>query len=422
MNIEKALEKLYSMKQMGVKLGLDNINKLLAYIGNPQNKLKCFHVAGSNGKGSTSSFLASMLTEAGYKTGLYTSPHLVNFNERIRINGIEIEDSYIAAFIDELENYIKEEEPTFFEITTALAFRYFADHNTDYCVIETGLGGRLDATNTITPVASVITSISLEHTRILGDTLEKIAAEKGGIIKDNTPLFIGKLPDSAKEVLVKIAGEKKSPLYDLTKYVKFEGKSAVINSKNKNYNIYSIPLKGWYQYYNASLAALTLSETINLKPDAVFRGIKNVLTNSGLQGRFEIYNREPLVVFDSGHNTEGISSFVEELKEIPGTGKPLTLIYGAMADKDIDSIAKILKNKFDRILVTTINFERAASIMYLQDVFNQNGITTEPLENPALFIQEFIQQNKTGTLIILGSIYVLGDIRSKLTTQKNLDI
>ncbi|MCW8850070.1 MAG: Mur ligase family protein, partial [Melioribacteraceae bacterium] len=212
MNIDTALEKIYSLKQFSVKLGLDNITNLLNHLGNPQKELKTIHVAGSNGKGSTCSFLASILMEFGYKVGLYTSPHLVKFNERIRINSIEISDKDIIEFLDSNKSYIDKYAPTFFEITTALAFNYFAARNVDYAIIETGLGGRLDATNVLNPLASVITSISLEHSHILGDTLEKIAYEKGGIIKNRIPIFIGDLPFEAEKKIESIAKERSSEL------------------------------------------------------------------------------------------------------------------------------------------------------------------------------------------------------------------
>lgn len=187
--INKALDRLYSLQKFGMKLGLDNITSLLEYLGNPQKNFKSFHVAGTNGKGSTTSFMASILMEAGYRTGLYTSPHFIRFNERVRVNGVEIPDQYIVEFISGINGFIVIHKPTFFEVTTALAFKYFSDEKVEYAAIETGLGGRLDATNVLAPLASVITSISLEHTEILGDTLEKIAFEKGGIIKRGGKVF-----------------------------------------------------------------------------------------------------------------------------------------------------------------------------------------------------------------------------------------
>ena len=203
MDIQESLNKLYALHTFGVKLGLENIQKFLEVIGNPQSKLQTIHVAGSNGKGSTASFIASILIEKGYKVGLYTSPHFVIFNERIVVNGKYIPDDFIANFIDRYQKYIDEYELTFFEVTTAMAFEYFVFSDVDYAVIETGLGGRLDATNVLNPIACVITSISLEHTDILGNKLEQIAFEKGEIIKSGSKTFIGLLPEEAIKVIEK---------------------------------------------------------------------------------------------------------------------------------------------------------------------------------------------------------------------------
>ncbi|MBA4310871.1 MAG: hypothetical protein C0425_11140, partial [Chlorobiaceae bacterium] len=212
--IKKTLEKLFNLQMYGVKLGLENIQKFLEYLDNPQKHLKCFHIAGSNGKGSTSSFIASILMEAKYKTGLYTSPHFVRFNERIRINGIEINDSYIVDFYEENENFINEHKLTFFEVTTALAFQYFYDHSVDFAVIETGLGGRLDATNVLNPLAAIITSVSLEHMNVLGDTIEKIAKEKAGIIKRDSKVFVSTLHEDALEVMRERCKNKECELFE----------------------------------------------------------------------------------------------------------------------------------------------------------------------------------------------------------------
>ncbi|GJQ63689.1 MAG: bifunctional folylpolyglutamate synthase/dihydrofolate synthase [Melioribacteraceae bacterium] len=420
MDLKTALNKLFSMKQMGVKLGLENIYKLLSHLGNPQNNLKVFHIAGSNGKGSTAAFLSSMLIESGYKTGLYTSPHLVKFNERIRINGIEISDEYIADFVSDLEDYIDREEPTFFEITTALAFKYFADNNLNYCVIETGLGGRLDATNTLIPLASLITSISLEHTRILGDTLEKIAFEKGGIIKANVPVFIGKMPEQARVTLSNLAAESDSPFFDTTLIFQRDGDKARIKLDCTDVNLYSTPLVGNFQYYNLTLAAMALDKKIGISGKEVLDGIRNVHKNSGIQGRFEIHNAEPLVLFDAAHNDEGITATLENLDKLIKPGMKKNLIFGAMADKDLDKITKLLTGNFDQYYITTINFERAADIPTLEKSFAACGINPSTMTEPHVFIQKFINEGKNEALVVMGSIYILGDIKEKLLRKKDL--
>ena len=219
MDVETSLKKLFSLHTFGIKLGLENTIKFLEHLGNPQKFLKAIHVAGSNGKGSTASFIASILQESGYKTGLYTSPHFVKFNERIVINGEQIDDEYIAGFVEEHEKYIDENELTFFEVTTAIAFKYFREMKTDYCVIETGLGGRLDATNVLNPLAVVITTISLEHTNILGNTIEQIASEKAAIIKDGVKVFTGILEKEAEGIIEQKCKEMNSQLFPLKDFI-----------------------------------------------------------------------------------------------------------------------------------------------------------------------------------------------------------
>ncbi|MDZ7623933.1 MAG: Mur ligase family protein [Ignavibacteriaceae bacterium] len=219
MDLETSLKKLFSLHTFGIKLGLENTIGFLEHLGNPQQALKTIHIAGSNGKGSTSSFIASILQEFGFKVGLYTSPHFVKFNERVVINGKQIEDEFVATFISDNEKYIDEHELTFFEVTTAMAFQYFKDMNTDYCVIETGLGGRLDSTNVLNPLAVVITSISLEHTNVLGDTIEQIASEKAAIIKNSSNVFTGILKKEAEVVVEQKCNETNSILYPMKDFI-----------------------------------------------------------------------------------------------------------------------------------------------------------------------------------------------------------
>jgi len=283
MKLEEALERIYSMHQFDIKLGLEKINHLLNHLGNPQKKLKTFHVGGSNGKGSTSSFIASILMELGYNVGLFTSPHIVNFNERIRINGLEIEDDYITKYIEELDDYIRKYEPTFFELTTALAFKYFSEKNLDFCVIEVGLGGRLDATNVLEPLACTITSISLEHTNILGNDIKVIAAEKAGIIKKTAKTFIGQMSEISQNEIIRIANEKQSPIFNIKDFIEENKDSILLKLNNELFNLYKTPLAGYHQLLNVSLAILTVKQTLNIQDNrAIFNGIKNVLKNSAL--------------------------------------------------------------------------------------------------------------------------------------------
>lgn len=420
MNIQTALNKIYSMHQFDIKLGLDRIKKLLELIGNPHKELKYIHIAGSNGKGSTASFMASILMEAGYKVGLYTSPHFVRFNERIRINGIEIDDNYIAGFIDSIEQIIEHEKPTFFEITTALAFKYFKDYKPDYVVLETGLGGRLDATNVIDPLASVITSISLEHTNILGETLEKIAFEKAGIIKPGNPVFTGSLPKEALDVIKNRAENLNSQLFVFNQFTESLEQSVNISLDKKNIHIYKTGLSGSHQFHNSALAVKVLYELLNISDISIInKGLMNVVANTGIQGRYEIINDRPRVIFDAAHNPEGIASFISEFSKEYIKYPNRVLIFGAMKDKDIVTMLKQLKPYFNTFYAVQPGFDRAVTVEELVEIGKGNGIQLLQLKDYNRVIENFVKGETGDCLVVLGSIYLLGEIKSKMI-KKNL--
>lgn len=412
---ERLLQKLFSLHQFGIKLGLDSTYKLLDEIGNPHQNLRCYHVAGSNGKGSTSSFLASILMEMGYKVGLYTSPHFVRFNERIKINGKEIDDEYLIEFIRKLDKYIDDNKPTFFEITTALAFKYFSESKVDFAVIETGLGGRLDSTNVIDPIASVITSISLEHTEHLGNTIEEIAFEKAGIIKSNKKIFFGRLPVAAKKVIEKKAGELNSEIFPLEEFSNIDEDRISVKHKNISYNIYQTPLKGKHQLLNSALAVKTILET-NEKVESknIFSGIKKVIANTGIQGRYEIYSEKPRIIFDSAHNPEGIQTFVDEYEKEFHHYKNHTLIFSVMRDKNISKMLNLLHPYFDEIFYYELNFDRAAKFEEVEHVAVSQKIELKKINDPVSIIKNLIQKKGNDSLVVLGSMYLLGEIKSKL--------
>ena len=418
MNIKQALDKLFALHQFGIKLGLEQIKNLLEHIGNPQDGLKTIHVAGSNGKGSTSSFIASILQEAGYKVGLYTSPHFVRFNERVRINGIEIPDEYIVNFMNNNEHYIDKNEPTFFELTTAIAFKYFYESQVDYAIIETGLGGRLDATNTITPLASVITTIGLEHTNILGSTIEQIAYEKACIIKKNRPVFVGYVDKSAEEVIKSKADEYESKIFMLKNFGIMFDNEIRIQFENFNYSIYSTPLKGNYQIINAALAVSVVSKLFTIDKKVFQKGIRHVLKNSGIQGRYEIYNESPRIIFDGAHNLDGLKVFLTEFNKESLDYKKRIALFGCMRDKNKSKMLAELSKHFDEVYVTTLEYERAAKIDELIEDASNIGIKVMPVENPVEFIQKFVRDEKCSCLVVLGSIYLVGNIKEKMTAAK----
>jgi dihydrofolate synthase / folylpolyglutamate synthase len=422
MDIRSALAKLYSLHQFGIKLGLDSTMQLLEQIGNPHKELKCFHIAGSNGKGSTASFIASILMEMGFKIGLYTSPHFVRFNERIRINGIEISDVYISKFVSELEIYINKHEPTFFELTTALAFKYFEEENVDYAVIETGLGGRLDSTNVINPLASIITSISLEHTNILGDTIEKIAFEKSGIIKNNIPVITGILNSKAETVIRNRAAEFECDYFPSKGFVEIKDSQVIVTTRNGQYSLYKTPLPGFHQLLNAALAVKVISEVMELTDQVVLSaGIQNVIENSKIQGRFEIYSNKPKIIFDSAHNPEGIDSFVQEFQKESSSYGRRFLIFGVMKDKDYREMLRLISPLFTKIYLASMDYERGAKYQDLSIAANEMGIAIEEIMDPFDFIRQFMVTGQKDCLVILGSMYLLGEIKAKIL-EKGLDI
>ncbi|HVO75455.1 MAG TPA: folylpolyglutamate synthase/dihydrofolate synthase family protein [Ignavibacteriaceae bacterium] len=426
MNLEKYLNKLYSLHTFGVKLGLENIQGFLDHLGNPQRKLKAFHIAGSNGKGSTASFIASILSELHFKVGLYTSPHFVRFNERIQVlqhgkknHRTEIPDEYIAGFIAANEKFIDDQKLTFFEVTTALAFKYFCEQNVDYAVIETGLGGRLDATNVLSPLGVIITSISLEHTNLLGDTIEKIAAEKAAIIKKNAKVFVGKIPDEAFKVIENRCIELGCELFPIQDFIIETGNMIELYTEEMELDDWTMPLKGNYQKYNAALAVITVSKTLNKDNfGTINHGIKNVVTNTGLQGRYEFYFSKPDIIFDSAHNPESVEHFLSEFAKEKEKYSKRVLLFGAMKDKAIKEMLQLLRNFFEEVHVTTIGFERASTLKELKSIAEEIKLSVFPEENPISFVRQFEQNNPGNCLVVLGSMYLLGVIKSSIMKNK----
>jgi dihydrofolate synthase/folylpolyglutamate synthase len=415
MNKETALEKLFSLHTLGIKLGLENIAKFLKLLGNPQEKIKCFHVAGSNGKGSTASFIASILKEADYKTGLYTSPHFVNFNERIRINGLEIDDQFVVNFIELHEKYIFENKLTFFEVTTAMAFHYFKEMGVDYAVIETGLGGRLDATNVINPIGVVITSISLEHTNILGDTIELITKEKAAIIKKNCKVFLGYIPESSEKLIEEICDKIDVEIFKLEDNIIVRENFVELYNEELNIDKLNSPLRGYYQRYNAVLAALTVYKCLDIHNEKIIeKGIQNVVVNTGLSGRYEIAKNRPLIILDSAHNLEGISNFLNEFRLEENKYKKKSLLFTAMRDKLVFQMLVLLNSHFDTIYVTELTFERGLKIKELQELAEESDIKVTPVQIKE-FLKEYLSKNaKDECLVITGSMYLLGEVKKIL--------
>ena len=311
------------------KKDLTNTIALSNHLKNPEKKFKTIHVAGTNGKGSTSHMLASILQEAGYKVGLYTSPHLKDFRERIKINGKCVSKQFVIGFIKRNEPFFNKHSLSFFEMTVGLAFDYFAKQKVDIAIIEVGLGGRLDSTNIITPEISVITNIGLDHTQFLGDTLELIAFEKAGIIKEKVPVIIGETQKETKPVFEKIAKEKNATI------------SFADDSK---YKTYKSDLKGAYQKHNIKTVVRTILEFKKkgyaISEANIVSGLINVIKNTGLQGRWQIMQLQPKIIADTAHNNEGLTYTMTQIKS--ESFNKLHVVFGVVNDKNLDTIIDIL--------------------------------------------------------------------------------
>lgn len=425
MNYQEALKYIEKSHKFGMRLGLENSFKLLELLGNPQDKLKFIHVAGTNGKGSTCSFISNILKEQGYKVGLYTSPYLETFTERIRLNGANIPEKDVARIITIMEEKIEmmasqgHEYPTEFEIETAMAFYYYNEQQADYVVLEVGLGGRYDATNVIkTPLASVIVSMSLDHIGVLGDTLEKIAYEKAGIIKENGMAIVYKQEKEAEDVIKNVCKEKNTK-YIETNFDSMKIKKADINSQvfdcevlGEKFEDMEIQLIGDHQVNNAILAltavkALREYKGIEISNDAIKRGF----LATKWPGRIEKVKDEPTFIIDGAHNEDGARALSKALDKYFGS-KKMTLLIGMLEDKDIDSVLEILLDKFDKVVTTTPDSDRAISCEKLKEKVQKYVPNVVAIENIDEAVK-YVLDNSTNEDVIIsaGSLYMIGYVR-----------
>ena len=359
MNYEQTLDYLYSRLPMFTRVGVSAFKKdlhntiaLCENLGNPQQKFKSIHVGGTNGKGSTSHMLAAILQQAGYKTGLYTSPHLKDFRERIRINGEMVSEQFVVDFVAKQKDIIEEISPSFFEVTVGMAFSYFADEKVDIAIIEVGLGGRLDSTNVITPQLSLITNISLDHTNLLGNTLNEIAAEKAGIIKPKIPVIIGERDPETEQVFIEKAASTQSAIsfadqeLHLTDIVTADPylELSVADGSEVIFRDLKLDLTGTYQLKNI-LAVIKAIQTLRvigyqISDQAIYSALRNVKQITGLQGRWQILSHSPLTVCDTGHNIAGITEVIKNINNTPHEN--LHIVMGMVKDKDISGVLKLL--------------------------------------------------------------------------------
>lgn len=367
MNYQETTEYLFNstpvFEKIGAKAykpGLHTTHALDEHFGHPHRQYKTIHIAGTNGKGSCSHTIAAILQSQGYKVGLYTSPHLVDFRERIRVNGECLPEQYVIDFVEENRAFFEPLHPSFFELTTAMAFKYFAEQKVDYAVIEVGLGGRLDCTNIITPVLSVITNISFDHTQFLGNTLAEIAGEKAGIIKPDVPVVIGEYMDETRPVFEKVAEERHSPIL----FAQDEDTAMEVDME----------LKGSYQKRNRKtiLAALkVLRQTMTISDEAIRNGFEHVCELTGLRGRWEKLGEAPLVICDTGHNLAGWKYLATQINDVDAQVKHI--VFGMVDDKDVEHVLQLLRDK----LKNGVKF-------YWTQPSTKRAIPVEKLRNTAL--------------------------------------
>lgn len=405
MNYTETCEYLFNQMPMferqgasGYKEGLANTKALDEHFQHPHTKYKTIHIAGTNGKGSCSHSIAAILQTAGYRVGLYTSPHLVDFSERIRVNGEPISEKYVIDFVERERHFFEPLHPSFFEVTTALAFKYFSDMNVDVAVIEVGLGGRLDCTNIISPILSVITNISFDHTQFLGDTLAKIAAEKAGIIKKSTRVVIGEATPETRPVFEAKAKEMCAPI------------CFAEDNPYENAADLMTDLQGTYQNKNANtiLTAVANLPELNVGNDDIRNGLANVCTLTGLKGRWQTLAQHPLTICDTGHNVAGWKYLSRQIAQQPCD--VLHIVFGMVDDKDIDTVMDMLP-KNAKYYFTKAETHRAVNEMVLREKAEERSLSGNTYTSVLQAYNAVKKNAKDNDFVFIGgSSYVVADL------------
>ncbi len=393
------------------KPGLDTSRRLDAMTGHPHRRFRIIHIAGTNGKGSTAHSLAAVLMAAGYRVGLYTSPHLLDFRERIKVNGRMIPEERVVSFVERFRDAVPELAPTFFELTTAMAFEYFADENVDYAVIECGLGGRLDSTNIITPELSVITNISLDHTSLLGDTRAAIASEKAGIIKPGVPVVIGEADDEIRPVYDAKASETGSEIIyacDNLPYASYERESDRIIYRETPWGDIACDLTGECQPRNMA-TVLTALGRLDIPAEAVREGLAKVASSTGLMGRWMKFGDSPLRICDTGHNAGGWEYLARQIGAHNGRKR---IVLGFVSDKELDPVMTRLREIGDvSYYFTHPSVKRARPVGQLAEEAAAYGLTGETFDDVASAYRRALADSAPGDLIFVGgSTFVVADL------------
>jgi dihydrofolate synthase/folylpolyglutamate synthase len=419
---QKILNYLYDLQLFGIKTGLQNIEALLMYLGNPENHFPSIHIAGTNGKGSTASMIASILTASGYRTGLYTSPHLVDFAERIRIDGKKIPEEAIVQYTIHLKPVIDKNKATFFEATTAIAFQYFSDENVDVAVIETGLGGRLDATNVIAPLLSIITNIDIDHTEYLGKTYSSIAFEKGGIIKPFIPCLTAATDRGALNCLKRIAKSNRSKLIRVDQEASFDVQTKSLNgilgSLKTNHHRYDdlfVSLAGDHQASNTLLTVVAIEFIKEIECFSkitkkwIRKGLSSIQEYSGLRGRIDVLNRSPLIIADVAHNPAGVKALVNSLQNLLVAKS--VLLFGVMKDKNYDEIIDLLVPITRLVIAVSPRTDRALDCKSIVKEFHKRSIIAIKEGSVGDGINVATRERrKNEPILAIGSHYLVGEL------------
>jgi dihydrofolate synthase/folylpolyglutamate synthase len=431
MNYQQTIDYLYAHLPMFSRIGaaaykedLHNTLALCKALDDPHKKFKSIHIAGTNGKGSTSHMLAAILQQAGYKTGLYTSPHLKDFRERIKVNGKMVSEEFVVEFVQRTKDISEQIKPSFFELTVAMAFDYFERQKVDIAVIETGLGGRLDSTNVITPILSVITNIGFDHMDILGNTLEKIAAEKAGIIKFNVPVVIGEYLRETKDIFINKAREMNAPVYFsqdeyLVSNINYTPRSLCCDVKNIDHDItesFELDLNGLYQTKNIRTVlcaeGILLQLGLTIKNEDEKTALKNVKKLTGLYGRWDVISERPTIILDVAHNEDGIKQLLQQLSAVSTGSSAIHLVMGMVKDKDITRVLSILP-KNAKYYFSNAQIPRAMPHAQLKEKAETFGLYGESFDevNKAVKAAK-LSASAHDTIIVFGSIFLVAEVNS----------